>query len=268
MSLYRSPLMYVFFETYQLETERELFECSMGLPVLEIEPHLPHHRHGVVKYDAGNIILSLNWTSSDNFSADTSDGFLTVFDGNPGLDVPGPYPGVISTDGRGLVTDLHGHHFLFSSTTRGARDAAPPAVQELRLMVKDLSASIVFYRDILGMEMLEEKNTAARFAAGGVALVLEEKGTAPDGRRARHDTYLLVFYTPQIETVRRELIQRGLIFKGSHVGHSEIGATARFEDPSSHRICIYEPSQACLQWGSGRKVMEIMDRSACTSQLN
>ncbi len=267
MSLYHSPLMYVFFETYQLETERELFECSIGLPVLEVEGHLPHHRHGVVKYDAGKIILSLNWTSSDAFSDDTSDGLITVFEGNPGVDTPGPYPGAISKGQHGLVTDLHGHHFLFSPTSPSAGPAAVPTVRELRLMVKNLSASVAFYRNVLGMEFLEQAGKTARFATGGVTLALEEKSTAPDGRHARYDTYLIVFYTPQIEAARAALMQRGLVFKGTHIAHSEIGATARFEDPSGHRICIYEPSEVCLNWGSGRKVMEIMDRAVCGMQM-
>lgn len=259
MTLSHAPLMYVFFETYQLETEREFFECSIGLPVLEIESHLPHHRHGVVKYDAGKIILSLNWTSSDNFSDETSDGMTTVFDRNPGVDTPGPYPGAISIDDAGLVTDLHGHHFYFSRSCHG--EPGPPSVQELRLCVHNLATSVSFYRDILGLELIDQRSGSVRFAAGGIDLSLYERSMGPDGRRMRYDTYLLVFYTPQIDEVRSSLMERGLVFKGSHIAHSEIGATARFEDPSGHRICIYEPSQACLSWGSGRKVTEIMGLS-------
>ena len=261
MTLSHAPLMYVFFETYQLETEREFFECSIGLPVLEIESHLPHHRHGVVKYDAGKLILSLNWTSSENFSDETSDGLTTVFDRNPGVGTACPYPGTISIDDAGVVTDLHGHHFYFSRSAQGK--SGSPEVKELRLSVQNLQASVAFYRETLGLEMIDQRGRSARFAAGGVDLSLEERSTGPDGRRMRHDTYLLVFYTPQIEEVRASLMRRGLVFKGSHVAHSEIGATARFEDPSGHRICIYEPSQACLSWGSGRKVIEIMNLSHC-----
>ncbi len=265
MTLSHAPLMYIFFETYQLETEREFFENSIGLPVLEIESHLPHHRHGVVKYDAGKLILSLNWTSSDNFSDETSDGLTTVFDRNPGVDTPSPYPGAISIDDDGLVTDLHGHHFYFARSVQ--EKSSPPAVKELRLSVHNLKTSVAFYRDILGLELIDRRDGRTRFAAGGVDLSLEERSAAPDGRRMRHDTYLLVFYTPQIDEVRASLMERGLVFKGSHVAHSEIGATARFEDPSGHRICIYEPSQACLSWGSGPKVMEIMNLSNFSAAL-
>jgi hypothetical protein len=116
------------------------------------------------------------------------------------------------------------------------------------------------------LEMLEREDKTARFGTGTVTLALEEKSTAPDGRRARYDSYLIVFYTPQIEAARAALLERGLVFQGSRIAHSEIGATARFEDPSGHRICIYEPSKECLSWSSGPKVMEIMDRAVCDTQ--
>jgi catechol 2,3-dioxygenase-like lactoylglutathione lyase family enzyme len=262
VSLQRAPLMYVFFETGRLLAERSFFEDAIGLPVLEVEPHLPHHRHGVVKYDAGNIILSLNWISSGDFPSRTSDGLITVFDGKPKLAEWRHHPCVASVDEKGLVTDIHGHHFIFVEHQENAGNAGLPSVPELWLMAADLRASIVFYRDILGLEMLGREGRTARFATNSVTLVLEEKATAPDGRPLRYDTYLLVFYTEQIDAARDALIDRGLAFKGSRVAQSEIGATARFEDPSGHRICIYEPSKECLGWSSGPKVVEIMERAA------
>jgi len=254
--------MYVFFEAHDMERERSFFERIIGLPVLEIEPHLPHHRHGVVKYDAGQIILSLNLAGAGNFSSGSSDGLITVFAGSPGLETLRSHPCVASVDSRGLVTDIHGHHFLFSPVHEERSNTAWPSVPELRLMVTDLAASIHFYRGTLGLEMLEQAEKSARFATGSVRMALEEKGAAPDGRCPRYDTYLIVFYTPQVEAARAALLERGIAFKGSRVAHSEIGATARFEDPSGHRICIYEPSEECLGWASGPKVMELMELAA------
>lgn len=260
MSLRGAPFMYLFLETTSLQIERSFWEYAIGLPVLEIEPHLPHHRHGVVKYDAGDMILSLNWNSGAAFSADMSDGLITVCKGNPRVANWQDHSCVASISRQGLVTDIHGHHFIVSRE-RGAVAGTRPSVQELRLMVVDLSASVIFYRDILDLEMLEQNDRTACFATGTIQLTLEEKKTAPDGRLPRYDNYLLVFYTPQIESIREALTARGVVFKGSRVAHSEIGDTARFEDPSGHRICIYEPSKECLSWKSGPKVMEIMDRA-------
>jgi hypothetical protein len=57
--------------------------------------------------------------------------------------------------------------------------------------------------------------------------------------------------------MRQALVQRGLHFKGTRVGYSDIGGTTRFVDPSGHVFCLYEPSQESLTWGSGSKVKEI-----------
>jgi catechol 2,3-dioxygenase-like lactoylglutathione lyase family enzyme len=258
VSLQHAPLLYVFFEAHDMERERSFFERTLCLPILEIEPHLPHHRHGVVKYDAGRIILSLNLAGPGNFSPDTSDGLITVFAGSPEPEILRSDPCVASVNEQGTVTDIHGHHFGFAARD----DQRGLAVRELRLVVADLAASTRFYRDIAGLEALEQTTTTARFATATVDLVLTQSQLAPDGRRPRNDTYLLVFYTPQVEAERTALLERGVEFKGSRVAHSEIGATARFEDPSGHRICIYEPSEECLGWASGPKVTELMELAA------
>ena len=78
------PLLYVFFEVAQLERQRRLLETGFGFPVIEVEPHMPHHRHGVVKYDAGGVILSLNLTDSHRFLRDSTDALVTVIEEPPG----------------------------------------------------------------------------------------------------------------------------------------------------------------------------------------
>jgi len=259
MSLRGAPFMYVFLETTGLQLERFFWEYAIGLPVLETEPHLPHHRHGAVKYDAVNMILSLNWNRSSVSTPDSSDALITVFQGNPRTANWSDHPCIASVGKHGLVTDVHGHHFVFSRR-RGA-EGSPLSVPKLRLMAADLPGSVAFYRDILGLELQAQTETTASFATGTVTLTIEENKTAPDGRRPRYDTYLLVFYTPQVESARDALMERGLAFKSPRVAHSEIGYTARFEDPSGHRFCLYDPSQECLSWRSGPKVMEIMERS-------
>ena len=67
MSLRGCPLLYVFLESSELQVQRSFFEEGLGLELIEIEPHLPHHRHGVVKYDAGNLIVSLNEATNGVF---------------------------------------------------------------------------------------------------------------------------------------------------------------------------------------------------------
>ena len=58
------------------------------------------------------------------------------------------------------------------------------------------------------------------------------------------------------------LIDRGLGFSTRRVAYSKIGGTTRFEDPSGHRFCLYEPSDDSLTWGSGQKVLAVAARAA------
>jgi catechol 2,3-dioxygenase-like lactoylglutathione lyase family enzyme len=246
VSLSRCPLLYVFYETLALERQRKLFESVIGLPVIEIDPRQPGHRHGVVKYDAGNVIISLNLSTGSRFRVDRSDALVTVFAVGP------------TWDGGQRLTDGHGHHYAFRlASPGGPARRASPAVDELRLTVEDLAAAVAFYDGVLGLEPLGQEHGAVRFATRTVPLVLERGLRAADGRRPRHDTYLLVFHTDDIEQTRASLAARGLTFKSRNIGSRDIGETIRFEDPAGHRFCLYQPSAESLTWNSGRKVEEL-----------
>ena len=263
MSLRNAPLLYIFYETASLSHQRRLWERIVGLPVIENQFHPPHEYHGLVKYDAGQIILSLNLSKERRFQRDASDGLITV------LSVPSEeavldrlrHLGYAPTRKPGsLFTDVYGHHYIFCDGPANAGRATGrtwPAVQELRLTVHDFTASLAFYGDILGLELLDRTEHAARFATGTVDLLLQSSPTAPDGRPVRYHPYLLVFYTGNIFETRETLARRGLIFKGPRVGLTDIGYTTRFTDPSGHIYCLYQPSEESLTWGSGPKVMEI-----------
>jgi hypothetical protein len=78
MSLCGAPLLYVFYETASLERQRSFCEDILGLPVIENQFHPPHEFHGLVKYDGGQIILSLNLSKEAKFHRCASDGLTTV----------------------------------------------------------------------------------------------------------------------------------------------------------------------------------------------
>jgi predicted enzyme related to lactoylglutathione lyase len=249
--LRHAPLLYVFFDIAGLDAERMLLEDVTGLPVIEIEKHQPHERHGVVKYDAGPLILSLNLSTPGKFHDDFSDGLVTVLDVDPDARVRQRF--------GTRMTDPWGHHFELRPR---AAAFGPPVVAELRLVVDDLDASVAFYGDRLGLVQLERGDGRARFATGSADLVLDVASTAVDGRRPDHRTVLIVFHAAGIADVREELLERGVVFDNRRVAYSKIGGTTRFTDPSGHRFCLYEPSAESLGWGSGAKVIEVAHGAA------
>jgi catechol 2,3-dioxygenase-like lactoylglutathione lyase family enzyme len=252
-----APLLFVFYETTGLARQRQLLEQILGLKVIENQFHPPHHSHGLVKYDAGGVILALNLSGPGKLSEDGSDGLAAT------LSTPSPDTtavrllahGCMARAG-GVLTDPDGHHYVI----RAAPSANRPGVfvPELRLVVGDLAASLAFYGETLGLELRGRTDGELRFVTGAIDLVLQRGRAAPDGRPARHNGYLLVFHTGDIQRAFEDLLRRGLRFKQPRVGFSEIGGTARFTDPSGHTYCLYEPSAVSLSWGSGPKVREIV----------
>ncbi|MFI5495991.1 VOC family protein [Actinoplanes sp. NPDC051859] len=224
------PLLYVFLEAHDLDAQRAFLEHRLGLDVIETDND-PHHRHGVVKYDAGSLILSLNLSPASRFAASGSDGLTMVCAG-----------------GTTLTTDPHGHHF---------RAADPPVrITGLHLRVTDLPAATAFYRTVLGLRQPDP--AVPIFATGTVPIVLEPALRAADAREIRQDTYLLVFHTPDIDRTTAELSAAGLTFSGRKVGAKDIGRTIHFTDPTGNRFCLYEPSEVSLTAGSGATVRELL----------
>jgi len=178
--------MYVFFETSMLDAQRTFFESVLQLPLIEIEPHLPHHRHGVVKYDAGGVVISLNLTGPSRFAKTTSDALTTVFAEAPGTSSvadrlsDAKNLGVVRREaGVTRFTDRNGHHYRFlASAERMETRGSSPVVERIHLCVKDLESAIEFYADRLGLQLTGRDDGRAIFATGSVNLELEERTTA------------------------------------------------------------------------------------------
>jgi catechol 2,3-dioxygenase-like lactoylglutathione lyase family enzyme len=253
-------LLYLFLEVVDLDSARQFLERVIDLPLIEVEPHMPHHRHGVVKYDGGSLILSLNLSEWSGFDPHASDALVTAV-AIDAVDLEERLArscfGVSCP--RGIFTERHGHHFKFRRKPSG-----PPTIEELRLVTNDLETSIAFYCNVLEFPLLHRTPDEARFAAGELDLVIYCGAMAADGRLPYLKSYLPVFYTPDIAKTQRELIARGVFFRCPRPGFSEIGGTSRFKDPSGHTLCLYQPSDECLTWGSGPKVIELI-RSKRTS---
>jgi predicted enzyme related to lactoylglutathione lyase len=239
MSLCHHPLLYLFLETGDLTAQRHTLEAGIGLQVLAVDD-TPGVRHGVVSYDAGTLLVSLNLASRRRTAGGGTDGLVTVFE---------------APRGPCMITDSDGHHFLLNPTP-----ARIPLVAELRLATADLTSSVAFYRDVLGLSPTFRDASRAEFDAGAVTLVLEH---LPEPRR--HDRYLLVFHTREIRATCEALAAKGLVFRGRKVGTRGFGSTIHFDDPSGHRFCLYEPSAEALAGDAGRKVRQVL--SACDGAL-
>jgi predicted enzyme related to lactoylglutathione lyase len=259
VTLANAPVLYVFLDVADVPRQRATLEQALGLPVIEVEPHQPHERHGVVKYDAGDVILSLNSSTPRKFDRSESDALAIV------LDVPPECldrhtlraHGALGAHPEGLLfTDPNGHHILL----RRSGGVEAPRVTELRLTVEDLEAALPFYTELVGLELLALGDEAC-LRTGTVPLVLGQSSRAPDGRSPQRRTVLTVFHTHSVESTRMTLEGRGVTFANVRAYFTEIGGTIRFLDPSGNRFCLYEPSPECLTWGSGPKVEQIVHKS-------
>lgn len=246
--LCESQLLYLFLDVSSLPRHRTFFEETLRMPVVENQFQPPHHHHGLVKYDAGDIILSLNLFGPGKFSSQKSDG-LTV--------ICAPVePHGSSVNGPGVFSDWDGHHYVLPDPDTAGHTSAT-AIQELRFTVDDIRASIRMYGEVLGLRLVERTSTTARFATGTIDIVLQESTLAPDGLPIRRSAYLPVFYAADVVAMHAELQRRGLEFS-QDVGFSDIGGTARFLDNSGNTFCLYQPSAESLEWGSGEKVKELV----------
>lgn len=253
MSLAESSLMFVFQYVSDLARERALLEDELGLRLIENQFHPPHEHHGLTKYDAGGTIISLNLFAGHRFQHDDSDGLTMGYRTND----PDRLRAKLNRYGtwRGpLFTDSDGHHYRFEAGT--PTGSLTIDLTEIRLVVTDLAESIPYYRDVLGLALIEQQPATARFTSGTADIVLDERSAAADCRPVRRNAYLVVFHAVDVVRAQKSLENRGLVFSQG-AGFSDIGGTARFIDPSGHTFCLYEPSAESLTWGSGDKVTEL-----------
>lgn len=236
MNLRNASLLYLFLETPQVDEQQHFLETIVRLPVIETDTN-PRSKHGLVKFDAGSLMISLNRSPFRRFPPDSSDGMLTIF-----------------AQGSTRITDRVGHHYLLD----GISNDIPPRAVELVLHVGELASSITFYRDVLGFEPIHVGRAGATFRTGTIPISLTVGSSAIDGRRIRYTSYLLVLHTPDIERTSECLTSNGVAFSSKRISESPPGRTLRFKDPSGHQFCLYQPSPAALEWPSGPKLRQIV----------
>ncbi len=124
--------------------------------------------------------------------------------------------------------------------------------------VRDMSVSCKFYRDILGLRVIEEDEACVKFDAGEVILALNraaDHGMALANRP--DDTSINVFHTYGVEALRAALEKRGLEFSGP-TQSMDIGQAAAFYDPDGHCYSLYQPSDMAMKWPSAQKIRTVL----------
>lgn len=251
--LARSPLLFVFQDVSDVDRGRALLEDILALRLVENQFHPPHEHHGLVKYDAGGTIVSLNLFTGRRLAHEDSDAMVVHYRTARPEELRLPLCEFGTWHGS-LFTDVDGHHYRFEPGT--TTSPLTTELRAIRLVVGNLATAIPFYRDVLGLVPLEKSGSVARFATATADILLDEGRLAPDGRPPRYSAYLPVFHAPDVTMAQQALRHRGLT-TCSPVGYSDIGATIRFTDPFGHTFCVYQPSTESLSWGSGDTVLKL-----------
>jgi len=113
------------------------------------------------------------------------------------------------------------------------------------LMVSDIQAASRFYKDVLGLRPLNSGTGEAKFDVGNLVLTLRLEPSNSLVSFLRRSGRLLgdwiVFWTPDIEGVSKELIAKGVRFPAG-IEKSPIGDTAYFNDPDGYSLVLWKAS--------------------------
>jgi catechol 2,3-dioxygenase-like lactoylglutathione lyase family enzyme len=113
------------------------------------------------------------------------------------------------------------------------------------LMVSDIQAARRFYKDVLGLRPLDSSTGETKFDVGNLVLTLRLEPSNSLVSFLRRSGRLLgdwiVFWTPDIEGVSKELIAKGIKFPAG-IEKSPIGDTAYFNDPDGYSLVLWKAS--------------------------
>jgi len=128
-------------------------------------------------------------------------------------------------------------------TERSAMNKKPEVelqrISYVMLGVRELSRSLAFYRDILGMSVESSLPDFAFLNGGGVTLALsEELGKAKDYRTGAVE---LVFAVEDVHGAFTALTANGVTFHRQPRQVTESNWAANFADPDGHELSIFGP---------------------------
>lgn len=102
------------------------------------------------------------------------------------------------------------------------------------LFTHRLAAMRDFYRDVIGLTVIEEDAGWVDLAAGGCNIALHAAGTRPKAVAGHDAPHKLVFYASDVAAARADLVSRGARLEAVKVlGHLHLCDGA---DPDGNRI--------------------------------
>ncbi len=100
----------------------------------------------------------------------------------------------------------------------------------------DIPRAVAFYRDAVGLPLLEEAEDAAHFDAGNIRLSIHPaRRDGPQGGGAFY-----VFIVVDIDAAFGELSSRGVDFEGGVTDEPFVGRIAGFRDPDGHELFLWQ----------------------------
>ena len=127
----------------------------------------------------------------------------------------------------------------------------------LFVYVSDLERSRAYYRDVLGLRVLEEDADCVKFDGGQVILALNRAADHGIGLPRTSDGCAdIVFLVDDLVSMREALERRGVTFNPT--SWYEPGGLADFYDPDHHWFTLYQPSEAAMAWPSGERIRAVM----------
>jgi catechol 2,3-dioxygenase-like lactoylglutathione lyase family enzyme len=115
-------------------------------------------------------------------------------------------------------------------------------ITSIMLGVRDLNASVEFYRDKLGLKVKMQEGQLALLYAGPITLGLSlgHVRLAPQVNGATE----IVFQVDDVRSSRQALIERGVAFMNEPRQVTPTEWAAHFRDPDGHLLSIFGPGGA------------------------
>jgi catechol 2,3-dioxygenase-like lactoylglutathione lyase family enzyme len=131
-------------------------------------------------------------------------------------------------------------------TDRDPHPDTPTSVVGFTLVVSNMAASERFYREVLGLSVLQRDDKIS-FDAGPIILRIQGERFLGQVKQARERELLkdqLIFYVREIKKEVDFLSRRGVKFPEGIEGSASAGFVAYFSDPDGHNLWLWEPPTA------------------------